>query len=151
LVFSSPWGLLLLLRARQAGPGGEESRGDLKQYALLVGLILAGGILLLVGWAMIFARHSSTWSPAGGLLVGTIGMAAWKYGDGTASGLGKARAVSRHFMQLGLLICPGMALGGSHSGGQINEVWSAVIFGSTLGVESLALMIWLSLKRSLAP
>jgi hypothetical protein len=146
LVFSSPWGLLLLLRARQSRTGGEVTRDDGKRYALVVGLIVVGGFLLLFSWAMVFAPNSSAWSPVGGLLVGTIGMAAWKYGDGVASGLGKAREVARHFMQLGLVVCPLMALGGGHSGGQIGG-WSRMVFGGLLSVESLAVLIWLSLKR----
>jgi hypothetical protein len=148
LAFSSLWGLLLLRRAQQARSAGEESRGDLKLYALVVGLLLVGGILLLLGWAMVFAPNRSAWSPAGGILVGTMGIAVWKYCDRVASGLGKAREVARHSMQLALLFCPGLALGGFHGGGQKSGGWSSVIFGSMLGIESLAVLIWLSLMRS---
>jgi hypothetical protein len=121
-----------------------------RRYVLAVCLIIAGGFLLLIGWAMVFAPNSSAWDPAGGILVGSLGIGVWKYCDRVASGLGKAREVARHFMQLALLFCPLLALGGGHGGGQISGGWSTVIFGSMLGIESVAALIWLSLTRRAA-
>jgi hypothetical protein len=145
LVFSSPWGLLLWVRAQQARSGAANSPGDVKRYALAVFLVIAGSLLVLIGWAMVFAPNSSAWDPAGGILIGTVGIAVWKYCDRVTSSLGKAREVARHFMQVALLFCPLLALGGGHSGGGQISGWSTIIFGSMLGIESLVALIWLSL------
>jgi hypothetical protein len=119
----------------------------MKHYALVVGLVIIGSILLLMGWAMVLAPNSRAWDSPGGLFVGTIGIAAWKFSDRIASGLGKTREYARHLMQLALLFCPLMALGGGHGGGQINGGWSSIVFGSMLGIESLIVLIYLSLTR----
>jgi hypothetical protein len=116
----------------------------MKHYSLVVGLIIVGGILLLIGRAMVSAPNSGARDAPRGLLVGTIRIAAWKSCDRIASALGKAREYARHLMQLALSVCPLIALGG----GQIDGGWSSVIFGSMLRIESLAVLIWLSLARS---
>jgi len=58
-----------------------------------------------------------------------------------ASRLGNARADVRQFMVTALLVSPGMVLGSGHHGSQISAGWSSVIFGSMLGIESLAVLI----------
>jgi len=85
-----------------------------------------------------------------GLLLGTMGMVAWKSCDRIASALGKICEYARHFMQLAILLCPLLALAGgqSGSGGQLKGGWSSLIFGNVLGIESFALLVWLSLTRA---
>jgi hypothetical protein len=147
LILSSPWGLLLLRRAQEARSVGEKSVGDVKRYALAVGLIVVSGLLMLSGWAMVFAPDSSGWAAAGGILLGTIGIAVCLSCDRVASRLGNARADIRQFMVAALVVSPGMALGGGHHGSQISAGRSSVIFGSMLGIESLTVLLWLFLTR----
>jgi hypothetical protein len=147
-VLSSPWGVLLFRRAQQDRAVGEKRVENIKHYALVVGLIIVGSILLLVGWAMVFAPNSSPWDPPGGLLVGTLAVAVWKVCDRIASALGRVRQYARHLMQLVLLVCPLIALGGGHAGSGQFERLSSVIFGSVLGIESFAVLTWLFLTRS---
>ena len=64
LLFSSPGGLLLWIRAQQGRSGGDKSLGDVKRYALVVFLIIVGGVLLLLGWAIIFGRTAARGIPA---------------------------------------------------------------------------------------
>ena len=146
-LLSSPWGVLLFRRAQESRVAGEKSVGNVKHYALVAALIIAGSILLLVGWVMVFAPNSSAWDPPGGLLVGTLAIALWKGCDRIASALGKAREYARSLAQAALLFCPLMALGGHHGSGGING-WSGAISGGLLGIESLAVLIWMSLTRS---
>jgi hypothetical protein len=148
LVLSSPWGVFLQRRAQQSPLVSDSSLGNLGREALVVALIIVGGILLLIGWAMVFAPNSSEWAPPGGLLFGTLAIAVWKACDRIASTLGKGREHARSFMQVGLLFCPLMALGGGHSlSGEIKG-WSGVISSGMLGIESLAVLIWMFLTRS---
>lgn len=142
-LLSSPWGVLLFRRAQESRGAGEKSVGNIKNYALVAALIIAGGILLLVGWVMVFAPNSGAWDPPGGLLVGTLSIALWKGCDRIASALGKAREYARSMMQAGLLFCPLLALGCHHGSGGIKG-WSGVISSGILGIESLVL-IWMFL------
>ena len=151
LLFSSLWGFFLLRRAQQPRSPADQRLVDVKPYALAVGLILLGSFLLLFGWVLVFAPSTRSWQPAGGLLVATFGFAAWKFCDRLASSLGKAHQVARHAMQLALLICPLMAFGGGHGGSQISEGWFPIIFGTLLGLESLAVLIWLSFVNPAKP
>jgi hypothetical protein len=146
LAFSSLWGLFLLRRARAAGSAEPGAIDEVKPYMIAVCLIIAGAFLLLVGWAMVFAPNTSAWAPPGGLLVGTLGIAAWKYCGGIVSRLGKTHEYARHSIQLALLSCPLMVLGGGHSSGQTSG-WSTIVFASLLGIESLAVLIWLFLAK----
>jgi len=151
LLFSSLWGFFLLRRAQQPRSPGDHRLPDVGPYALAVGLILVGGFLLLFGWVLVFAPSTRAWQPAGGLLVATVGFAAWKFCDGLAASLGKAHQVARHAMQLALLVCPLMALGGGHGGSQISEGWFPIIFGALLGIESLVVLIWLWRAKTTEP
>lgn len=146
LIFSSPWGLLFWRRAQQARSVGERSVLDVKRYALAVGLIVVSGLLMLIGWVMILAPAGSVWTPLGGILIGTIGIAACRWCDRIASGIGSAREDVRQFMVVALVLSPGMALGGHH-GIEISARLSSVISGSIFGIESLAVLIWLYLTR----
>jgi hypothetical protein len=148
LLFSSLWGFFLLRRAQQPRSPGDQRHADVRPYALAVGLILFGGFLLLFGWVLVFAPNTRVWQPAGGLFVATIGFAVWKFCDRLASSLGKAHKVARHAMQLALLVCPLMALGGGHGGRQVGGTPSSILFGTLLGLESLAVLIWLSRTKS---
>jgi hypothetical protein len=149
LVFSSLWGFFLLHRAQHPRSPGDRRLSDVKPYALAVGLILLGSFLLFVGWVLVFASSVRAWQPAVGLLVATLGFAAWRFCDGLASSLGKAHQVARHAMQLALLVCPLMAASAGHGSGQVSEGWFPIIFGTLLGVESLAVL--LSLAKSAKP
>jgi hypothetical protein len=151
LVFSSLWGFLLLHRAQQLSSPGDQRLADVKPYALAVGLILLGSFLLLFGWVLIFSPSTRARQPAGGLLVATFGFAVWRFCDRFASSLGKAHQVARHAMQLALLVCPLMALGGGHGSIQIGAGWFPIVFGTLLGIESLAVLIWLSLAKYAKP
>lgn len=151
LVFSSLWGFFLLHRAQQFSSPGNRRLADIKPYALAVGLILLGSFLLLFGWVLVFAPSVRAWQPAGGLLAATLGLGAWKLCDRFAFSLGKAHQVARHAMQLALLVCPLMALGGGHGSLQIGEGWLSIFFGTLLGLESLAVLIWLSLAKYAKP
>jgi hypothetical protein len=148
LLFSSLWGFFLLRRAQQPRSPGDQRLADVRPYALAVGLILLGGFLLIFGWILVFAPSTRAWQPAVGILVATIGFAAWKFCDRLASSLGKAHQVARHAMQLALFVCPLMAASGGHGGSRISEGWFPIIFGTLLGIESLAVLIWLSLAKS---
>jgi hypothetical protein len=103
---------------------------------------------MLGGWALVFAPDSSGWAPAGGILLGTTGIAACLTCDRVASRLGNARVDVRQFMVTALVVSPGMAFGGGHHGGQLSAGWSSAVSGSMLGIESLAVLIWLYLTRS---
>jgi hypothetical protein len=151
LLFSSLWGFFLLRRAQQPRSPGDQRLADAGPYALAVGLILLGGFLLLFGWVLVFAPNTRAWQPAGGLIVATLGFAAWKFCDRLASSLGKAHQVARHAMQLALLVCPLMAVSGGHGGSRIGDGWFPIIFGTLLGIESLAVLIWLSRAKSAEP
>ena len=121
-----------------------------KRYALVVLLVVVGSVLLLIAWVLVFVPNRSGWDPPMGLLLGTMGLVAWKSCDRMASALGKICEYARHFMQLAILLCPLLALAGGHSGGagQLKGGWSSLILGSVLGIESFALLVWLSLTRS---
>jgi hypothetical protein len=120
----------------------------MKRYLSAAVVLIVGSILLLFGWVVVIAPGGNAWQPLGGLVVGTIGIAVWKCCD-LAFLLGKAGEYARHFMQLALLFCPLMALGGGHSGGGgVNKAWSAITFGSILGMESVAVLIRLTLPHS---
>lgn len=54
---------------------------------------------------------------------------------------GTPQKVACSFMQMAVLSCPFVALGGGHCGSGQFEGW----LGSMLGIESLAVLIWLSL------
>jgi len=151
LLFSSLWGFFLLRRAQQPRSPGDQRLADVRPYALTVGLIFLGAFLLLFGWVLVFAPDTRAWQSAGGLIVATLGFAAWKFCDRLASSLGKAHQVARHAMQFALFACPLMATGGGHGGSQISEGWFAIIFGTLLGIESLAVLVWLSRAKSAKP
>jgi hypothetical protein len=103
---------------------------------------------------MVVAPYGGAQSPVTSYFIGTIGIAAGVLGRRLAFIPGKARLYAAHFMQLAILFCPLMALGGGHSGGggRINGEWSSMFFGGMLAVESEAVLIWLSArsKRSIA-